>query len=484
MDLALNWIWQGSAIALAAATLIALARPSARVRYGVWSLALVLVLITPLIALLRTMAVVVVDSPAMSAPASSGTTAALLQLPHLWWTSSAVAIGIWAGWAVVHAARLASAIRALWRIKQRCQPLDERFTATLPLWHTLRSQGRPTRIALSNGVPAAAVLGGRSPVVAISPRVIDELSAEEIDSIVAHEWAHVQRRDDLVALMQAVVRVIAGWHPAVWWLDRRISTEREHACDETVVQLTGSAKNYAACLVRVAGLSMQPVRPMPVVAMSATGLRPRVRRILSARRSNGARSRRGASLVGAAALATLAVSIADVRLIEGARPDVADRNVDQRPLFTQLPIVLSQSLVPALEAAAPQPVTSAPTGKARPQASAGSRALSAVTTAAAEQMIGASPAPPIEPIAPAADEPLRAVSAGPLVPLHTTLPTLREALAASGAGTAQATALPQEPTPWSAAADAGVAIGRGSHKAAVATAGFFSRFGKKVASSF
>jgi len=43
---------------------------------------------------------------------------------------------------------------------------------------------------------------------------------------------------------------------------------------------------------------------------------------------------------------------------------------------------------------------------------------------------------------------------------------------------------PGGPTPWSLAADAGVAIGTGSRIAAVKTAGFFSRFGKSVASSF
>jgi hypothetical protein len=40
-----------------------------------------------------------------------------------------------------------------------------------------------------------------------------------------------------------------------------------------------------------------------------------------------------------------------------------------------------------------------------------------------------------------------------------------------------------EPT-WSAAANAGLAIGRGSQKAAVATAGFFTRFGRNLAGSF
>jgi hypothetical protein len=90
----------------------------------------------------------------------------------------------------------------------------------------------------------------------------------------------------------------------------------------------------------------------------------------------------------------------------------------------------------------------------------------------------------MESTVPANSEPLEEVASRPLVPAHTTMPTLREGLAASGAGVAQAPAVSPEPTPWGAAADAGVAIGRGSQKAAVATAGFFSRFGKKIASSF
>jgi hypothetical protein len=42
----------------------------------------------------------------------------------------------------------------------------------------------------------------------------------------------------------------------------------------------------------------------------------------------------------------------------------------------------------------------------------------------------------------------------------------------------------KSPTPWSAAADAGVAVGRGSQKAAAATAGFFTKLGKSIAGGF
>jgi hypothetical protein len=40
------------------------------------------------------------------------------------------------------------------------------------------------------------------------------------------------------------------------------------------------------------------------------------------------------------------------------------------------------------------------------------------------------------------------------------------------------------PTIWGAAADAGVTVGKGSQKAAVATAGFFTRLGKSITGVF
>ena len=39
--------------------------------------------------------------------------------------------------------------------------------------------------------------------------------------------------------------MVAGWHPALWWIERRLHLEREIACDEIAVPLTGSAKAYA-----------------------------------------------------------------------------------------------------------------------------------------------------------------------------------------------------------------------------------------------
>jgi hypothetical protein len=56
----------------------------------------------------------------------------------------------------------------------------------------------------------------------------------------------------------------------------------------------------------------------------------------------------------------------------------------------------------------------------------------------------------------------------------------------AGAAVHHTTAAPdaRNLTPWGVTADVGTAIGRGSQNASLATAGFFSRFAKKIARSF
>jgi beta-lactamase regulating signal transducer with metallopeptidase domain len=479
----LNWLWQGGAIALAATAIVTASKPSARVRYRIWAGALVLVVMTPIVGVLRPLlaAPAVPPGPAVTV-ALAQPSSAFLQLPDAWWTSTSIAIGVWAGWAFVHAGRLLSAIAALSRARRRCQPFPDAVESRLLIWERLRTTGRGTRLALSNGVQSAAVLGGPSPIVALSPALLHELSTDDVDCIVAHEWAHVQRRDDIVALAQGVVRAIAGWHPAVWWLDGRISAEREHACDEAVVQLTGSAKRYASCLVRAAGVSMQPVRPLPVVAMSAHGLRARVLRILSGGVATDA-ARRGTSLAAAAALSTLAVSIADIRLIEAASTESA-------PQAAAEPYVSGEPFSRAGNAPTTVAATASPTRAAQKMASPSEpRAVPLIRAAipprhnpASLSTQNPSPGGTPEPKTPESTKSPQEVAVRPLVPANSSMPGLREGLAAAGAPPPAVVA--ETPTPWGAAADAGIAIGHGSQKAAVATAGFFSRFGKKIASSF
>ena len=140
--------------------------------------------------------------------------------------------------------------------------------SVLPHWRRVRRDGRRATLVLSDSVTTAAVLGWGSPMIAVAPSLVRTLDADELDRVLIHEWAHVQRRDDLVNILQIVVRIIAGWHPALWWIDRRLHIEREIACDEITVAVTGSPKSYAQCLMKLASLRGTP----PADADSASGI--------------------------------------------------------------------------------------------------------------------------------------------------------------------------------------------------------------------
>src|SRR5262249_25314266 len=120
-------------------------------------------------------------------------------------------------------------------------------------------------------------------------------------AILAHELAHIRRHDYLVNLMQTLVETVLFYHPAVWWLSRRIRIERENCCDDLAVSLCGDPVAYASALADLEALRSGPA-PDHHIAMAATGgrLLLRVRRLLGAPSSHTGRG--PAWLAGSVAL--------------------------------------------------------------------------------------------------------------------------------------------------------------------------------------
>ena len=90
------------------------------------------------------------------------------------------------------------------------------------------------------------------PVVVVPGWVMQELSADELNQILLHELAHLRRWDDWTNLAQKVVKALFFFHPAVWWIEKRVSLEREMACDDAVIAETASPRAYAECLTHLA----------------------------------------------------------------------------------------------------------------------------------------------------------------------------------------------------------------------------------------
>lgn len=82
------------------------------------------------------------------------------------------------------------------------------------------------------------------------------LSAAELETVLAHELAHVRRRDNFTALFTHIIVAAFWFHPLLWWIERRMLRERETACDEMVLANGASADVYAAAILRVCRRSL------------------------------------------------------------------------------------------------------------------------------------------------------------------------------------------------------------------------------------
>lgn len=105
------------------------------------------------------------------------------------------------------------------------------------------------RVFASERVSGALAVGFWRPIVLVPTAWLAELPVETLEAIVAHELAHIRRWDLWATLAQRIVETLLFFHPAVWWLSRRVTLEREMCCDDAAVAAaTGGRAAYARAL--------------------------------------------------------------------------------------------------------------------------------------------------------------------------------------------------------------------------------------------
>ena len=149
---------------------------------------------------------------------------------------------------------------------------------------------RVVRFCECQWLQAPAVIGWFRPIVLLPVATLAGLSAEQLESVIAHELAHIQRLDAFVNVFQVGVETLLFYHPAVWWLNQRIRMEREHCCDDTAIALCGNAIEYARALTL-----MEEWRNAPALAMAANRgpLTERIMRLMGLKARRGTAGRAG-----------------------------------------------------------------------------------------------------------------------------------------------------------------------------------------------
>lgn len=219
-----------------------LPRQNSGTRFAVWFVALLSVAGVPLIDVVaagHSFGAAGAVRPVLTWP--------LLSLPGCW------GLLLFAAWVLVASAALLRLVMGLWRLRQlrrSCtelnqDELDPAIRETVAHFST----SRPVTLASSEELSVPAVLGFFDPMIVIPSWALRELPPEELNVVLLHEFAHLRRWDDWTNLLQKLVGAVFLFHPAVWWIETRLSLEREMACDDAVLAETANPRGYAKCLI-------------------------------------------------------------------------------------------------------------------------------------------------------------------------------------------------------------------------------------------
>ena len=169
-------------------------------------------------------------------------------------------------------------------------------------------------IALSRRIASPTVIGIVRPTILLPFRLATALGPDEIAAVLAHELAHIRRYDLWINLFQRFVEALLFFNPAVWYLSRRLSTEREFCCDDVALSRGVGSMKYAELLLRLAEVGRRaPSTAEHQFALAATGTRPsqlrrRISRMLGLEDELALRATRRGTLTVTAALLLAAVA--------------------------------------------------------------------------------------------------------------------------------------------------------------------------------
>lgn len=227
---------------------------------------------------------------------------------------------------------LAATLRSCWRLAGlarrarhaddfRVRPLADRLARALDV-------GRPVRLLMTEEDMGPVTWGVIRPTVLL-PAAALGWPGRQLEAVLLHELAHVQRRDLLVQLV-AVCACAAHWYnPLVWLAAGRLAREREHACDDAVLWAGHRPSEYAGVLVTLARAVRGRPQPAAVAAVGPGELTARVRAVLAPRSHRGAVS---ATQRRAAVLATVGLLVPLAAARSGrASPPAARHAPDRAP---------------------------------------------------------------------------------------------------------------------------------------------------------
>lgn len=274
----LHVVWQVPLLTGAAACAVRIGRPQPRVAHMIWLLTLALCVGLPVAATVTACAAAhraqqdrtatITFGPAADVPGlmplqrapawqrllqrhaslRSGVSPFAFAVPRWWERAVTLAYLLLSGMFLV---RLCVAWRRMRRILERSEACTLTDVVIGVQYTAARNLLSPPEVRISRDVAGPALAGVLRPVLLL-PLGAETLSAGELQAMLAHEVAHLQRHDPVLHAICAAWLLPVAFHPCAWWAAQRIRQTREMACDAEAARCVGSQHAYARALLAIA----------------------------------------------------------------------------------------------------------------------------------------------------------------------------------------------------------------------------------------
>jgi len=197
---------------------------------------------------------------------------------------------------------------------------------------------RPPRLRVVGQGLSPMVWSLGRPTVFVSRDLVECLGPACIRSVLAHELAHLKRRDHWVSWLELAGSILYWWLPTFWLARREIRMTADQSADAWAVWASGSRTAYARSLLETVQILATRSLPAPALGRSLGGRKAIERRLIMIMRSPLRHSLSWPAVLGLALLGLLVLPAAPERLMaqgagvdesRNARSDAGSRAVDE-----------------------------------------------------------------------------------------------------------------------------------------------------------
>lgn len=271
-----EFLWQGAAIAALLWIVLSLLR-SANARYLAASGAMMLLAFSPMVTFWRSYARPV--SGGLVFPAAAARIAGIAAASTApWWAGRNWVLDAWALGVLLFSVRLIRSAGQVHYMRRAGEAAEPSIVSLAAAMAERIGVTRAIRVLVSTMADVPSVVGWLRPAILLPASALAGLTPEQLETVLAHEIAHIRRHDYAINLLQVLIETVLFYHPAVWWVSSQMRKERELCCDDMVVATCGDAAGYARVLTTLE----RQRSASPALALGSTGgaLSFRVKRLV------------------------------------------------------------------------------------------------------------------------------------------------------------------------------------------------------------